>query len=144
MKNLRVLCLIMGALALSGCYAASIETGLPPGTKVIEKKWASSWIFGLVPPSTVSTMAACPHGVAKVQTQLSFLNQLVGIVTDGIYTPMQIVVTCAEEPHSDLVRPEPEIQVGYNASSEDVQKAFGDAAKQAVKTGQPVYVRMTY
>jgi hypothetical protein len=32
-----------------------------------------------------------------VETRLSFLNQLVGFLTLGIYTPMDIRVTCAEE-----------------------------------------------
>lgn len=31
-----------------------------------------------------------------VETQVSFLNQLVGALTFGIYTPMHITVTCAE------------------------------------------------
>lgn len=144
MKRLRVLFLIACAFAMTGCYAATIETGRPAGTKVIEKKWASSWIYGLVPPSTINAAAECPNGVAKVQTQLSFLNQLVSGLTWGIYTPMQIVVTCAEVTHSSLDTPDPEIQVGYNASSEEIQQAFGKAATEAVETGQPVYVRMTY
>ena len=144
MKSLRVLFLIACALAMAGCYAASIETGRPAGTKVIEKKWASCWIYGLVPPSTINAAAECPNGVSKVETQLSFLNQLVSGLTWGIYTPMQIVVTCAEETHADLVTPDAEIQVPFNASPEDVRAAFNKAAKEAIATGQPVYVRMTY
>jgi Bor protein/Prokaryotic membrane lipoprotein lipid attachment site len=83
------------AVALSGCYHATIETGLPPSPQTLEKKWASGWIYGLVPPSTIETMQRCPNGVAKVETQLSFTNQLVNFITFGIYTPMEIVVTCA-------------------------------------------------
>lgn len=49
----------------------------------------------LLPPSMVSTAERCPNGVAKVETQQSFVNQLVGFLTLGIYTPMQIKVTCA-------------------------------------------------
>jgi Bor protein len=81
---------------LSGCYHATIETGAKPSTQTVEKKWASGWIYGLVPPSTVSTTQKCTKGVAKVSTQLSFPNQLVSFLTWGIYTPMEIVVTCAE------------------------------------------------
>ena len=33
--------------------------------------------------------------MARVETKLSFLNQLVGSLTFGIYTPMEIKVTCA-------------------------------------------------
>jgi hypothetical protein len=83
-------------LTLPACYHATIETGLTPSTVVIDKAWASGWIFGLVPPSTVETRSKCPAGVAKVETQLSFLNQVVDIITFGIYTPMAIKVTCAQ------------------------------------------------
>ena len=48
-----------------------------------------------MPPETVSTQERCPNGVAKVETQHRFVNQLVGLLTLGIYTPMQIKVTCA-------------------------------------------------
>lgn len=77
------------------CYHATVETGLTPSTVVVEKAWASGWIYGLVPPSTIQTQSRCASGVAKVETQLSFLNQLVSGLTLGIYTPMAIKVTCA-------------------------------------------------
>jgi hypothetical protein len=62
---------------------------------VVGDKWASGWILGLVPPDAIDAGAECPNGVARVETQLSFVNQLVSIITFGIYTPMQIDVTCA-------------------------------------------------
>src|ERR671918_2083278 len=88
--------LLTAAVALSACYHATVETGLPPSTQVLEQSFASSWIYGLVPPKTVETASRCPDGVAKVETQHSFVNQLVGILTLGIYTPMHIRVTCAQ------------------------------------------------
>ena len=78
-----------------GCYHATVDTGLPPSNEQIKKSFASSWIAGLIPPSTVETASKCPNGVAQVDTQLSFVNQIVGMLTLGIYTPMEIVVTCA-------------------------------------------------
>jgi hypothetical protein len=83
-------------LLATGCYHATIETGLQPSPQTVEKKWASGFIFGLVPPSTIETKAKCANGVAKVETQLSFLNQLVSALTLGIYTPMDIRATCAQ------------------------------------------------
>lgn len=82
-------------IASVGCYHATVETGAPPSPEVVEKSFASGWIYGLVPPSTISTAAKCPNGVAKVETKLSFVNQLVGFLTLGIYTPMSIKATCA-------------------------------------------------
>ncbi len=86
---------LAAVVVLSGCYHATIETGLPPGTQTVEKPWASSWIYGLVPPQTVETASRCPNGVAKVETQISFLNGLVALITFAIYTPMSIQVKCA-------------------------------------------------
>ena len=48
---------------LAACYHATIETGLTPSTQVLEQSFASSWIYGLVPPKTVSTTSRCPSGV---------------------------------------------------------------------------------
>jgi len=109
---------------LASCYHATITTGLRPSTVTIEKKWASGWIYGLVPPAAVETMEQCPAGVARVDTQLSFANQLVNFLTLGIYTPMEIVVTCADD-REDL----PE------AKSEE-------AAMRLIKSGEPFLVRM--
>lgn len=86
---------LVAVLLLAGCYHATIETGATPSQQVISKKFASGWIYGLIPPSTVAAQQSCPSGVARVETQHSFVNWLVGALTLGIYTPMQIDVTCA-------------------------------------------------
>ncbi len=127
-------------LILPACYHATIETGLPAGSQVIEKSFASGWIYGLVPPSPVKAMSQCTNGVSKVETQLSFVNQLVNAITFGIYTPMWIKVTCASGGRS-AAPSTPEVKVGGNPSSEDVIDAFRRAADLAVETGGPVLVR---
>ena len=86
---------VIGFAVFSACYTATIETGLPPSPQVIENGMATAWIYGLVPPKVVQTAAQCPNGVAKVVTQLSFVNQLIAFLTAGIFTPMTIKVTCA-------------------------------------------------
>ena len=93
MRKLTVVC---SALVLSlGCYHATIETGAAPAQTVIDKQWANSFVYGLVPPETIDSQAKCPNGVSKVETQHSFLNGLVAGLTFGIYTPISIKVTCA-------------------------------------------------
>jgi hypothetical protein len=86
---------VVAAFALTGCYHAVITTGRPESTDVISIKWANGFIFGLVPPPVVETASRCTNGVAKVETQHSFLNMLAQFVTFSLYTPMQIDVTCA-------------------------------------------------
>jgi hypothetical protein len=84
------------ALSTSGCYHAIIETGRPPAPETVEILWANSFVYGIVPPPVTNVSAQCPNGVSRVETQHSFLNALVGGITFGIYTPMQINVTCAQ------------------------------------------------
>lgn len=96
MRVLRATLRLAAVLVLVGCYHAVIDTGLAPSPVTIDQQWASGFIYGLVPPNPVGTMQKCPHGVAKVETQHSFLNSLVAGITVGIYTPMTITVTCAQ------------------------------------------------
>jgi hypothetical protein len=92
--NKRLAVAVVSVVPLMACYHMTIETGLAPTATTISKPWANSFIYGLVPPETVETQAKCLNGVAKVETQQSFLNGLVSGLTLGIYTPWTITVTC--------------------------------------------------
>jgi Bor protein len=138
MRSVRVALLIL----LAGCYHATVETGATPSTVVIDKSFASAWIYGLVPPSTVSTAEKCPNGVAKVETQHTFVNQLVGFLTLGIYTPMQIRVTCAAPPSAsadELPRSRYVVARGTGAAAR--REALRRAVRQAAATNQSVYLQ---
>jgi hypothetical protein len=139
----RSLLLILIFPLVSGCYTTRIETGLPASTTVIKKTFASCWIYGLVPPATVKSAAICPNGVAVVETQQSFANGLVRVLTLGIYTPVQIVVICAEKPTASLMGAEVNLEVSESATTEEVQQVFARAADAAVETGRPVCVYTT-
>jgi hypothetical protein len=138
--RMRPIILTACIVVFSGCYHATVTTGLTPSTEVIHETFASSWVYGLVPPNAISAELKCKHGVATVETQLSFLNQVVGIITIGIYTPMDIKVTCAaagamgEAVRPDLVLPE-------DATPGEFQMAFAKAADLAVSSGRAVHVR---
>lgn len=95
MRRLASVGLVASSLLFAGCYHAVIDTGKAPAPETINRPWAHGFIFGLVPPSVTETKGTCQNGVAKVETQQSFLNGLVGMITYGIYTPMTITVTCA-------------------------------------------------
>jgi Bor protein len=86
----------VGALGvLVGCYHVRVETGLPLTQAVYEDKWATGYLWGLIPPHLVTTAVKCSNGVALFETKHSFLNEMASLVTIGIYTPMEIRVTCA-------------------------------------------------
>jgi hypothetical protein len=129
--------LLVAALA---CYHATIETGLVPSTQTVEKSFASSWIDGLVPPSTVETASKCQHGAAKVETQLSFVNMLVGWITLGIYTPMSIKVTCAQSGRASISPGAPTIGLRGNPTAAQIRDAIGRAAELSLHERVPVYV----
>lgn len=135
----RTLSLLTVVLIASGCYHARIETGLTPSTQVYEDTFASGWVYGLVPPDTVEAGEECPNGVAVVETQLSFVNQLVGALTFGIYTPMHITVTCAAAGSASVDAAS--VNIADDADHEAVARAFMDAADRAVASEQPVLVR---
>lgn len=125
--------------ASAGCYHATVDTGRPPGGQTIEKPWAHSFIAGLVPPSAVETASRCPNGVARVDTQLSFLNMLANLVTLGIYSPMTITVQCAGG-GSDAV---PADGAGVVRAGEGgAAAALDEAARMSARTGEPVWVHL--
>ena len=136
----RTVTMALVMVVLSGCsYHATIETGLPPSNETVEEPWAASWIFGLVPPSTVETAARCPDGVARVETKLSFLNGLVSALTFSIFTPMHITVTCADGARMDRVDAV-DIQVDPGATAEQRQQAMNEAAQRSAEIGAAVFV----
>ncbi len=128
-------------LASAGCYHAMVVTGKTPSTVVIDQPFASGWVYGLVPPKTVESAAGCPDGIAMVETELSFVNQLVSFLTFGIYTPMHIKVTCAMAGTASVESTRSDITISNAAQTGDVLTSFEVAADRAVETGAPVYVR---
>lgn len=135
----RTVCTLSMFLLLAGCYHATVETGATPSNEIIRKGWASGWIYGLVPPSTVETASKCRSGIARVETQLSFPNMLVSSLTFGIYTPMSIVVTCAAQRTASNFG-QPDIDLGSASTSEARAKALADAVALSKKSGRPVVV----
>lgn len=130
MKRVALLALV--ALLSTGCYHAVVETGRPASSTTIDKAWAHGFLWGLVPPSTVETAQKCPTGVAKVETQMSFLNMFANFLTSGLYSPMQITVTCAQGGTADART--------IRATNLPAREALVQAAEMAAKVGQPTFV----
>ncbi|MEJ2503824.1 MAG: Bor family protein [Gemmatimonadota bacterium] len=107
---------------------------------VVEEAWAHSFIAGLVPPSTVNVASECENGVARVETQHSFLNGLVAAITFSIYTPMQITVTCAAP--GGMEEDGAAAAVIEVRGTESMAAALDAAALRSwAALGSPVYVR---
>lgn len=139
MKKLASAAALAVAIAATGCYHATIDTGLQPSGQTIKKPWATSFVYGLVPPEVVETAAKCPNGVAKVETQLSFLNQLVSALTFGIFTPMTIEVQCAA-PRTGMAPSDATVKVGAAATTEQKTVAMQQAVETAKQSGSAFVV----
>jgi Bor protein len=126
--------LLAGTLA--GCYHAVVETGRAPNGQVVEQEWAHSFIGGLIPPSVVETASQCPNGVARVETQHSFLNMLAAGLTFGLYSPITITVACAGPTAFD--DDAPVLRAGTPA---DAARSLARAVEMAKDSGDPVFVR---
>lgn len=136
----KLLILLFGlTFFLTGCYHARITTGLEASDEVYEQKWAAGFIAGLVPPDLVRAEQHCTNGVAVVETRLSFMNQFVTFLSMGIYSPMEIRVTCAAAT-AENVSAENSIELAKNSPDEVVRKTFGKAAELSAKSETPVYI----
>ena len=127
-----------------GCYHAIIETGLSPGNEMVSQPWASGWLYGLVPPSPISAASKCHSGVARVETQHSFVNELVAAITFGIYTPMDIRVTCAASRAEAPTAGPHRFAMQAGSAQSEYATVFSAAATAAVTSGTPAYVVFSY
>ena len=140
-RLIQLLLIACFALPLAGCYHARIETGLTPSSEVIDIPFAIGWVYGLVPPETVEASAQCTSGVAIVETEHSFVNQLVTMITFGIFSPMHIKVTCASGSSMGANDMEDsEMNLSARAASEEVIETFSRAADIAVAKDKEVFV----
>lgn len=138
MRSYRHLLIVCAVVFASGCYHATINTGLSPSGETVTNKWAHSFLAGLVPPDIVNTAAQCPNGVAKVETQHSFLNMVAQVVTFSIYSPMTIDVQCATQ--RSAMNTDSVIRVSRNAAAAQQSAALASAARESLATDEPLYV----
>lgn len=128
--TLSVLLLVL--FSTSACYHAEVVTGRPASDQVVEKEWVLGFVGGLVVPNEINVEEECPYGVARVETKLSFLNQLVAALTSGIFTPMHVTVTCASSFDS--------VNARDIMDNSEPRAALQKAAVKSFVEEKPVYV----
>jgi Bor protein len=126
-------------LPTAACYHQVVDSGKPVSPTVIQKPWQMSFIYGLVPPPELNVAQQCPGGVAKVETQHSFVNGLVASITFGIVTPMHVTITCAATGRAAVDAAAP--KVGAGASSSEQAAALTQAIEQSRESGKPVLMQ---
>jgi len=140
MKRLFSLLLLpIVALALSGCYSAQVTTDKQPSGEVIEKKWATGFVAGLATPGAkIDAAQQCSNGVAMVETEVSFLNQLATFVTFNLYSPMSVTVTCASGGSMSTLMPPLDLEDQIEIEDGTLQAA----ALKSARTAEPVRVEI--
>ena len=91
-----VLCI--AALALPGCYEATVRSGLPPSQTPARtfEHWQHAFVFGLLDASGPYRLdRLCPDGWAEVTVETSAAGGFLTLVTLGIYSPQNVTVVCA-------------------------------------------------
>ena len=130
------------AFALSGCYSSQVTTDKQPSSQVIEKPWATGFVAGLATPGAqIDAAQQCSNGVAMVETQVSFLNQLATFVTFNLYSPMSVTVTCAAGGSMSVLQA-PDFTVPEEADDATVHDVFRAAAQQSAQAAAPVRVKV--
>ena len=130
------------AVVLSAaCYHATVETGRPVGSTVVSKPWVATFLWGLVPAKDISVAAECPNGIARVETQQTFVNGLVGLLTLGIYTPQTATITCAASRTGALPGATPPVIAARDTSLAARVAAVQAAAEASAHTHGAVLVR---
>jgi hypothetical protein len=100
--------LAAAAVSLSGCYTIRYERrGTVAEAGAPRERWHHAFLGGAVPGSRpVKLEEICPGGVAKVESQVTFLNALGQIVTTfgvlwplhaPLWEPSTVRVVCARE-----------------------------------------------
>ena len=80
--------------------------------------------------------------IAKIKASQSFGSIVGPIITLGLYSSMEITVTCAaDDMSSEGVDSESVVTVPPGSDEQEVMDAFGRAVDMAVANEQPAYVQ---
>jgi len=95
MRSLAPIC-IAAALVGSGCFRHIMEvSGTTPAAEPSYDAWHSHFILGLVDGAEpVQLRAACPQGVARIESYLSAGGAILTVITLGIWSPFTVQVYC--------------------------------------------------
>ena len=97
MKNFILIGLVVASIALTGCARTKFHLQEDSGDAVeTYNRGQPYFIHGIGQRKNIDAAAICggADNVVRTETQWTFLNIVVGIITAGIYTPRQARVYC--------------------------------------------------
>ncbi len=87
--------LVLAMFFATGCFHINYVTDKPRAPSPEYKKWHNDFVYGLAEGSDpVDVKQICPEGVARIESEETFVNGLVNVLTIGIYNPQEVTVTC--------------------------------------------------
>ena len=86
---------VLAALALAGCHAVRYDAGRPESPRRWEKT-IHFWLWGFQGDNRVDLDAACPEGVASMESEATFGGWIAQVATIGFWSPRKVTVVCAE------------------------------------------------
>ena len=138
MRSRWIAVLLLGAS--QACYHQVVETGRPASTTVVDKPWVKLWFWGLVEAEPIDSRPQCATGVATIETETSFMNGLVSVLTFGIYTPQHVRITCATGTAS-LPPGAVEMRIPADASPSERAEIISRAVARSSESHLPVVLR---
>ena len=94
-RTLLFAALLAGA---TGCFHVNYVTDKPAAPSPEYDDWHHDLIFGLAELSDpVDVPKICPKGYARIESEMSFVNGLVQVITFNIYNPQTVTVTCVKD-----------------------------------------------
>jgi len=89
---------LIAAVLSTGCFTHRYSTSpeAVQGSEVY-KKWHNHFLFGLISnDEDVDIKELCPSGNFYIEDKQTFVNQLLGGLTLGIWIPTTVIVRCAD------------------------------------------------
>ncbi|HEY7569062.1 MAG TPA: hypothetical protein VH762_15890 [Gemmatimonadaceae bacterium] len=140
MKHFTRYVLAIGLLSSTACFRQVVQTGNTAGSNVVDRQFVATWLWGIVPAQPIDVRQSCPSGVATIETEQSFMNGLVGLITLGIYSPQHLRVTCATG-SARLPEDAREIIIPANVSKDELSSIVSMAVQQTLQSGTATVVR---
>lgn len=94
-KNAFFTILVVATLSLGACSKQEFVLQSMDGSK-IEDDMSDFFVSGIGQKDKIDVASICggPEKVMRVETELTFMNGLLGVLSGGLYTPRQYRVFC--------------------------------------------------
>jgi len=88
--------LLAASLALAGCHRLTLQLVDAPHANVVTER-NDFYVVGLFPRRHGDALGHCPHGVARIVEETTFVDGAISLATLGVYTPRTSHYHCLGE-----------------------------------------------